>query len=105
MGLATGAIIASTVVGLAGTVYTQEQQKSAQNKARKAQDKAENEARINEKKIRDASAEVKTASFGFGDGDDDEIGSYDDFLAPTQAQVGTAKTGLNAGGSSTGLGV
>ena len=114
-GAVVTAVAVSAAVGVATAAYTTHEQKKAAKKERIATEnaraetqaaaiEAEDTARTNEKLLRDASAESETASITFGTEDDEEIGTYNDFISKAPRKKAT--TGLSTGsGSGLGFGV
>ncbi len=92
--MGVGAILGA-IVSIGGTAYSSMSQKKAQDEAQRKQQELEDQAReveqnrLLEEAQRNEDAKAKI-SFGTDD-DDDEMGSFSDFLAPKS--VGTAGLG------------
>jgi len=94
-----GAILTSAAIGVAGAVYSGNEQKKAQEEAENEQQRLAEEARVNEQQILQQQAleaeQSKGATVEFGTQDeDDEMGTYDDFITPKQSK------GVGLGGTS-----
>jgi len=107
MGIGTGtAMLISSAVGVVGSVAAgnkqeQAQQDAEQEQARLQQEALQQEQRLFEQRALDAeSQEATMVEFGAPD-DDDEAGTYDDFLTPKSNASGT---GLSTTPNSSGLG-
>jgi len=108
MGIGTGtAMLISSAVGVAGSVYAGNKQKDAIEEAENLQAQEAEEAKREEQRIfaqqaEDArNTEAETVQFGIDD-EDNEMGTYDDFLTPTNKQ--SSGVGLGTSKNSSGLG-
>ena len=102
-------IIAASAISVGGSLYSGAKQREAQKDAQKEQDRLAREAAANEQLILAENARVAgegdaNIKFGIDDGNE-PIGSYDDFLAPTQSTSKTTGLGTSGQTSSLGFGV
>lgn len=98
--MAVSAIVAATVVSAGSAYYTAEKQEDAAAEARRAQEKANEEAQARQKQVMldSVSSESATTSYGI-DKKAGEIKASNDLLIPRQADVS-----LGGSSSRTGLG-
>lgn len=100
MGIGTGtAMLISGAVGVAGSVVSGNKQQEAIEEAENEQQRLAEEARVNEQQMLQQQAleaeQSKGATVEFGTQDeDDEMGTYDDFITPKQSK------GVGLGGTS-----
>jgi hypothetical protein len=104
MGIATALIISSVIAAGSSALLSKQESKAAEAQSDR-REHLEKQARENEKKIRDAAVDPETATFTFGsdEDDEDEVGSFDEFLSPTKSPSGLGKPSTT-GQSLTGLG-
>ena len=100
------AMAGAAVVGAGASIYGSAQQKQAIEEQEAIQAQAMEDAKVQEQAMfaqRAIDAENQgnaTVEFGAPD-DDEEAGTYDDFISPTAI---ASNTGLGVGGNSSGLG-
>jgi len=107
MGIETGtALLISAAIGAGTAAYSAQQQKKQASKSRAAAQRLQEEAKRDDKLIRDASAAPETATYTFGSKDEDtSIGTFDEFISPTNKRSsGLGITNTTGRTSSTGLG-
>jgi len=97
IGAGTAALIAGGI-GLAGTMYSANQQKEAQEEAQQRADYAAMEAEREQQRIFEATKpqeEEAKISFGTQD-DDDELGTYNEFITtkPSKPTLGNTSLGF-----------
>ena len=98
IGAGTAALIAGGL-SLAGTAYASNQQREAQEEAQQQADYAAMEAEREQQRIFEATKpqeEEAKISFGTQD-DDDELGTYNEFLTPTASKPTLGNTSLGFG--------
>ncbi len=96
------AIVASSIIGLGGSVYAASEQSKAQKEAQRKQDEAERLAKIEADRIAaEARPEEEKATIAFGSGDKTEVGSANDFLTP---RTKAGSSGLGGTSATGGLG-
>lgn len=94
------ALIASAIIGAGSAAYSSSQQKKATKQASDRAQELEQQRREDEKLIRDASVtpESATVTFGVEDEDDnDELGSFNQFITPKNNQAGLGGTPKSTG--------
>ena len=97
IGAGTAALIAGGV-GLGGSVYAANKQDEARKEAEDAANYARIQAEEEEKRIFEATKpEEEAAKITFGTGDDDELGTYNQFLTKAPNSAPTIGGGLGFG--------
>ena len=104
MGIGIGtALLVSSAVSVGSSIYAANKQEDAQQAAEAENRRMQMEAQANEQRIfEDTKGQSESATISFGSQDDDEMGSYNDFLTPLSTKTAST-TGLSTGTSS-GLG-
>ena len=107
MGIGIGTALAvSAAVSAGGAVYSAKQQEDAQDEAKAEQDRLAADARAREQNmLMEEAQNAEPMPVTFGQDDDDEIGSYNDFLTPKKSNNNSVSgLGFASSNNSSGLG-